>query len=382
MQVQQALLTSPEDLTPLDTLLPLDPQWLLVFGAISYFENSPLHAALRTRFPKAVLLGCSTAGEITRDGVADGTCTVTAVRFEQVALRWSSTTVPSMDDSLQAGQRLGSALADDGLRAVMVYGPGVALNGSALVHGLAQGLGRSVPITGGLAADGGAFQRTWVMGNEGITDRTAVAVGLYGESLVLGHASFGGWTAFGPDRLVTRARGNVLYELNNEPALTTYKRYLGEHASRLPASGLLFPFAIQGHGAAGTGIIRTILGVNEAEGSLTLAGEVEQGTYLRLMQASTERLIDGAESAAEAAMAMTAPLPPALAILVSCIGRKLVMGRQVDGEIEAVADALGAHTTMTGFYSNGEISPATEGGTCLLHNQTMTITTLAEAKAS
>ena len=67
-----------------------------------------------------------------------------------------------------------------------------------------------------------------------------------------------------------------------------------------------------------------------------------------------------------------------MAILVSCVGRKLVMGGRVDEEVEAVGDVFGQKAVLTGFYSNGEISPFTGNAVCKLHNQTMTITHIAE----
>jgi hypothetical protein len=204
-------------------------------------------------------------------------------------------------------------------------------------------------------------------------------VGFYGEKLLLSHGSFGGWSPFGPARKVTRSEHNVLFELDGEPALEVYKRYLGEHAKDLPASGLLFPFAMLGSDHNEVGLIRTILGIDEAQGSLTLAGDIDTNGYLKLMHASTDALVDGAESAAEAAKAMQTPNGPALALLVSCVGRKLVMGGRVDEEVEAVADVIGKNTTLTGFYSYGEISPFNLATECKLHNQTMTITVISEA---
>jgi hypothetical protein len=211
-----------------------------------------------------------------------------------------------------------------------------------------------------------------------VADDKVVAVGLCGEHLRFGHGSFGGWEPFGPARRVTRCDGNVLYELDGEPALEIYKRYLGDHAKDLPASGLLFPFAMLGEDHNAIGLIRTILGVDEAGGSLTLAGEINPDGYLKLMHASTDKLVNGAESAAQAAAAMFASAGDSVAILVSCVGRKLVMGNRVDEEVEAVSDVVGKKAVLTGFYSYGEISPFTPGSSCKLHNQTMTITCLGE----
>ena len=364
---------------PLADLAAEQPDLVLIFGAVPHFADAQLAANLREACPQTVFLGCSTAGEITGEGVDDGTCTLTAVSFDRTTLKQGSTRLQGMNDSFAAGERLGRQLAADNLRAVLVFGPGVQINGSALVNGMSQVLGDGVPITGGLAGDGGAFQQTFTLGSDGVTDNAVVAVGFCGDDLRFAHGSFGGWEAFGPARKVTRCAGNVLYELDGEPALEVYKRYLGEHARDLPASGLLFPFAMLGEDHNALGLIRTILAVDEAAGSLTLAGEIDVDGYLRLMHASTDKLVDGAESAAEAAAAMQEISGEKLAILVSCVGRKLVMGNRVDEEVEAVGDVFGSQAVLTGFYSYGEISPFTPGVSCKLHNQTMTITVLGEA---
>ena len=379
MQVKQIVVRKPEQLAAASARLTgMATDLVLVFGGIEYFKQPDLPATLNAAAPGAALLGCSTAGEISPDGVDDGSCVVTAIDFAQTELRQASTALNGMDDSFAAGARLGQQLAAPDLQAILVFGPGVQINGSALVNGIASVVGDAVPITGGLAGDGGAFQRTWTLGKDGVTDHGIVAVGLCGKALNFAHGSFGGWEPFGPARKVTRCSGNVLHELDGEPALEVYKRYLGEHAKGLPASGLLFPFAMLGDDHNAIGLIRTILGVDDVTGSLTLAGEIQQDSYLKLMHASTDKLVNGAESAAEAAARMLGAKTAGLAILVSCVGRKLVMGSRVDEEVEAVADIFGSNATLTGFYSYGEISPFTPGAACKLHNQTMTITYLGE----
>ena len=379
MRIRQIVVRKPEQLITAGARLEgMAPGLLLVFAGIEYFADPDFAATLTAAAPGAALLGCSTAGEISPDGVDDGSCVVTAVEFAQTALRQASTPLNGMNDSFAAGARLGQQLAASDLKAILVFGPGVQINGSALVSGIASIVGDAVPITGGLAGDGGAFRRTWTLGRDGVSDHGIVAIGLCGESLDFGHGSFGGWEPFGPARKVTRCSGNILYELDGEPALGVYKRYLGEHASRLPASGLLFPFAMLGENRNAIGLIRTILGVDESNGSVTLAGEIEQDGYLKLMHASTDKLVNGAECAAEAASRMLAADEAGLAILVSCVGRKLVMGGRIDEEVEAVGQVFGSRAVLTGFYSYGEISPFTPGAACKLHNQTMTITYLGE----
>lgn len=377
MKVSQVVIRSANPaVSDLAALAAINPGLVLAFGSVEALKGGS--TAIAEAFSGAHRVGCSTAGEISQDGVGDGTLVVTAVHFDQTQVEQVSTTLTGMDDSFAAGKRLAIGLALEGLRAILIFGQGVAINGSALLSGMTEVVGTEIPITGGLAGDGGAFQKTWVLDDAGVSSNRLVCIGLYGDKLGFSHGSFGGWSPFGPARKVTRCENNVLFELDGEPALAVYKKYLGEHAKGLPASGLLFPFAMLGSDHSEVGLIRTILGVDEITGSLTLAGEIDPNGYLKLMHANSDALVDGAEAAAQAAVKMQNNPGPGLALLVSCVGRKLVMGGRVDEEVEAVADVFGTGATLAGFYSYGEISPFTKAVECKLHNQTMTITYLSE----
>jgi len=211
-----------------------------------------------------------------------------------------------------------------------------------------------------------------------VAPNTVTAIGLYGDRLKVGYGSFGGWDAFGAERLITHAQGNVLYELDGKSALQLYKMYLGEHARGLPATALLFPLSLR-KSKDDEPLVRTILSVDEEKQSMTFAGGLTEGAYARFMKANIDRLVDGASEAATTSYEAIGSTTPDLAILISCIGRKLVLKQRIEEEVESVRDVLGARTTLTGFYSYGEISPFAPGARCELHNQTMTITTLSEA---
>ena len=283
-----------------------------------------------------------------------------------------------MDNTFLAGKELASTLQASDLKNIVVLGQGVNINGSALIDGLKSVVDDSVVISGGLAGDAGQFTRSFTLNNQGTSTEDIVAIGFYGEHIQLSVGCFGGWQPFGSKRRVTRHSGNILFELDGKPALELYKNYLGDYAKDLPASGLLFPFSMMSAEGQSLGIIRTILGINEEEGSLILAGDLIEGGYLQLMLASTDALVDGAETAAKIVKSLNRIEGDSLAILVSCVGRKLLMGGRIDEEVEAVSDVFGEKVTLTGFYSNGEISPFSNTTDCKLHNQTMTITCLSE----
>lgn len=350
-------------------------QLVLVFGERAAITNPEMFGSLLTRWPSAHSVGCSTAGHIHGTDVFDDGVIATAVHFDHTAVA-VATAPTTAADSAAAGAALALSLAKPGLVHVIVISEGLDINGEALVRGLGQHLPAGVSVTGGLSADGEHFRDTLVL-CDGVPRRNSVAaIGLYGPRLKVGYGSLGGWDSFGPERQITRSKGNVLYELDGQSALALYKRYLGAHAADLPASGLLFPLSLRTRDVSAP-VVRTILSVNEDEQSLTFAGDVPTGGFVRLMKANFDRLIDGAVGAGRiSAEALGAPVD--LALLISCVGRRMVLRQRVEEEVEGVRDIVGAGAAITGFYSYGEISPFTPQARCELHNQTMTVTTFSE----
>ncbi len=373
MKVQQVQLMPGDDWSKLDGLG--DADLVLAFGGPKW-GNDALFYALCMRFPGSILAGCSTAGEMTSEGVSVDSCVVTVIKFDNVELKSAYTILADMEASYSAGEILGRSLGDKDLSGILIFAPGVQVNGSALVSGLESLLPPGLPVMGGLAGDNGAFASTWVLCDEGVFNNRIVAIGLP-KQVHFAHGTFGGWKAFGPVRKVTRVEGNVLFELDGEKALDVYKRYLGDYAKDLPGSGLLFPFEWVASSEDSTGIVRTILGIDEETGALILAGDVPEEGLLRLMHANTDSLVQGAEKAASQLLSSHRVSSQGMLLMVSCVGRKLVMGGRVDEEVEVVMDAFEGIQAVAGFYSNGEISPLAQGG-CCLHNQTMTITWIGQ----
>lgn len=353
-----------------------DPQLVLLFGGTSVVTREDLRAEVHQAWPGASILGCSTAGEICDVSVYDESLVATAIEFEHSRTEIHRRGVTA-ETSRCVGEELAQALSHEGLVHVFVLSEGINVNGSELVDGLVGGLPEGITATGGLSGDGAEMSRTLVVWEDEVVQDQVAVIGLYGARLQVGYGSMGGWDPFGPERVVTRAEGNVLYELDGRSALELYKSYLGDHAEGLPSTGLLFPLSLRTREGE-AGVVRTILGIDEEEQSMIFAGEMPEGSYARLMKANFDRLLDGAAGAADTAYGAIRGKTPDLAILISCVGRKMVLKQRIEEEVEAVREVLGEGAVLAGFYSYGEISPFTPGARCELHNQTMTITTLSE----
>lgn len=353
------------------------PDLILVFASRQLLENTPLVKKLKEEYPRAVLNGCSTSGEINGVNVSDNSLTTTAVSFDKTQINYHEVDIVNFKNSFDAGADLAGKMEKKGLKHVFVISEGLQVNGTELVKGIRDILPEGVNATGGLAGDGSLFEKTLVISNSGkISKGLITAIGFYGDSIKIGYGSLGGWDSFGIERSVTKSESNVLYEIDNLPALELYKSFLGDKAKDLPASGLLFPLSLRTDSTAEP-VVRTILGVDEKTQSLTFAGDIPEGSYVKLMKANIDRLIDGAAEAASVSIAPLTEGTAQLAILISCVGRKLVLKQLIEEEVEAVQEVVG-EATLTGFYSYGEMAPFLEGAKCELHNQTMTITTFYE----
>jgi hypothetical protein len=333
-------------------------------------------------FPAAHIIGCTSGGQINNNDICDDEIVAAAIRFDQTTVRLARHEIDEPGHSRDCGAAIGRALWADDLAGIFVLSDGLNVNGSELVAGVTEAIGPRIPLTGGLAGDGADFKETLVGADCAPRPRMIAALGFYGHAVRIGHGSAGGWDMFGPRRRVTKSAGNVLFELDGEPALDLYERYLGpDEAKGLPGSALLFPIQVYDMDRPGSAVVRTVLTVNRDDRSMTFAGDIPQGWTAQLMRGHFDRLTAGAADAArQARSGLHADDNDArFSILISCIGRRLLMGQRTTDETEAVGAELGPETPRLGFYSYGEISPHAKSGMCELHNQTMTITTLAEA---
>lgn len=315
------------------------------------------------------LIGCSTGGQVLGDAVLDHTLVVVVVTFETTEVRSAHADLAHSGSARRAGRALATTLADPGLAAIFMLVDGLSVNGTALTRGICDVL-PDVPVSGGLAADGGRFGHTWTVVDGKLVEGHVSVVGFIGADVEIGFGSMCGWDAVGPDRLVTRSFGNVLYEVDGRPASDLYLQHLDEREISTPECGWLFPMAVTD--LDGRVVVRSVRDVNLSNGSVTFVGDIAQGSTLQLMRGSVDGLVHGAQLAAKRATTGH----ECVAIAVSSLGRRAVLGDRSEEELSAVLDVLPDGVVLVGFHGYGELAPV--DGTNDVYDQTMTITTFGE----
>ena len=360
------------------SMAPASVQLVLAFSAKEQLLQDNCYQDLRKMFPNAEILICSTAGEIFDTEVYENSIAVVAMRFSTTLIKTKSITINDGESSYDAGLRLLEAFATDGLSAFLVLSDGSKVNGSELTKALNHLAVKNVSVTGGLAGDGNRFRDTLVGLNQQPKEGVIAGIGFYGPDLQVSHGSGGGFETFGLEKKVTGSDANVLYEIDGKNALELYKKDLGPEAELLPGAALLFPLSVT-IPETGEQVVRTILSIDQEKGSMTFAGDIPLGAKVRFMRANFDKIIYSAASAARQSLAMHKETPQ-LALLISCVGRKLILKDRTEEGPEAIDEVFGGRTPLIGFYSYGEIAPLLQHGPCSLHNQTMTITTFYEAE--
>lgn len=361
---------------PLNSALDSNNTLVICFGSSDYKKIDTALIDLQNVFKKSIIIGCSTSGEIYEDELFESSLSIAVIKFEKTSLKLKSLKIENSSSSNEIGSEIISSLKTNGLKSIFILSDGLAINGSKLTKSINASLDdKDIIVTGGLAGDDDRFEKTWVLVDGRPCENYITAVGFYGDNISVKSSSYGGWSSFGINRVVTSSKDNILYSLDDKPALDVYKTYLGQSAKDLPASGLLYPLMIKEDGYE-EAKIRTILSVNEEDKSITFAGDITSNSTVMFMKAGFNDLIEAA-GVASRNLNYKESSNEALCILISCVGRKLVLGQKTEDEIELVLDNLGENVKQVGYYSYGEISPL-NSGECDLHNQTMTLTLIEE----
>ena len=349
---------------------------VFTFGSRDAIKDNEIYRKLKKLYPSADIVGCSSGGNIIGDSISKAKIVATAVDFCKGSIRVATKDFSPIDNQVEVSKKVVSLLPKKGLKHIFLLSDGLNMNGSALVKGANEAVENRIPITGGLAGDDLDFTKSVVRVNSIVKSNRVVAIGFYGESLTIESGCYSGWKEFGILRKITKSVDNIVYEIDNRPALDLYKKYLGEYAKSLPKSALNFPISIKAPNSNNS-IIRSVLGVDEKSNALIFAGDVPEGYLGRLMKSSVDNLIDGAMVASSQIRKINSHT--ALGLVVSCVGRKVVLKQLTEEELEVISDNLGDNVELVGFYSYGEIAPFSDKLlSCNLHNQTMTLTVIYE----
>jgi len=353
-----------------------DVNLVLAFAQRTLLDETLPYQKLKERYPNADIVLCSSSGQISNECNIEDDIVVTAISFEKTKVKTTQIDIILNSDLNDLGEKIKNDILSEDLKSILILSEGSLVNGTELINELIAQTNKSIPIFGGLAGDEYNFEKTIVGLNADATPGKIVAVGFYGNNIYFDYASEGGWGDFGPEREVTLSDKNVLYKIGDRFALDLYKEYLGKYAEELPSSSLYFPLSMKENEDSAT-VVRTILSINEENKSMTFAGNIPQGSMVRLMKGNIDKLIDAASNAAYKIKKRSTERNQ-LALLVSCVGRRIVLGERIEEELEVIRDEFGENTLLCGFYSYGEISPTLKNVACELHNQTMTITTIYE----
>jgi hypothetical protein len=361
----------------LDASMDSENTLIIMFGSTNVLNVKKGIDDIVETFPKATVVGSSTSGEIYGSEIFHDSISVSVMHFSKSSFKVIVKDI-SEHNSFDVGKDIVSDLPKENLKSIFLLANVLNVNGSELTKGLSTDIPTSCVITGGLAGDGVEFNKTWILLNSQLMKKQIIAVGLYGDDLRVESGCKCGWSRFGLDRKVTSSQDNVLYTLDNKPALELYKRYLGVHASELPASGLYFPLMLLEKGSEKP-TLRAIKAIDEDKNSITLAASIPQNSTVTFAKANLDELIMGAQEAAESLVVNYDGKQKALCIAINCIARKVVLKQEAEDEIEVVDDTLGSNVSMVGFYSFGEISRVESGG-CNFHNQSITLMLIYEVE--
>jgi hypothetical protein len=361
----------------------------IVFSSVKYDQEQML-AGVRSVSGDTLLVGSSTAGEITTAGPLNKHSVAVMLLKSDTIKFYAAVGENVAKDPRAAGKEAAEkvrALAGGELKSFVMLPDVLVGNGSDIVRGVLDVLGEHFPAVGGAAGDDFEFKKTYQYLNDKVYSGTVVGLGMTGDFKV-GIGVKHGWLPIGLPMKVTRSSGSVLHELDGKPAIKIYEDYFGEQEAAilrteaLAKLAITYPLGMKVHGSEEM-LIRDPITVDK-EGSITCAAEVPEGSEIQLMIGSREEAVKVARVAAENALEQLDGSAPKAVIIFNCIARNKLYGDHVGDEISAIQEVLGKDTPLLGFYTYGEQAPL--GGqvrdikqcNTVFHNETVVIFVLAD----
>ncbi|MEI8062128.1 MAG: FIST N-terminal domain-containing protein [bacterium] len=361
---------------------------LIVFSSSKYNQEQMLRG-VRSVSGESLLVGSSTAGEISTEGpVGRSSVVVMALSSPDVKF-FAAVGDPVSKGPHNAGKSVAEAVqkqAGGALKTFIMLPDVLNGNGAETVRGVLQALGDHFPVVGGASGDDFQFKKTYQYLNDKVYTDSVVGLGITGE-FKIGIGVKHGWIPVGVSMKVTKSEGGVLHEVNGEPAIKIYEDYFGvEEASILKTETLAklaitYPLGIKVDGSEEL-LIRDPLTV-DANGSITCAAEIPEGSDIRLMIGSIEEAVKVAKLAAQNALDQLGGAQPKAIIIFNCIARNKLFGQRSGEEITAIQEVLGRDVPLIGFYTYGEQAPMNgevkniNQCNSAFHNETVVVAVLA-----
>jgi len=204
---------------------------------------------------------------------------------------------------------------------------------------------------GGASGDDLILKDTFVFSKDNFSTHGVIALALNKDKINIAGARAFGWTGIGKERFVTKADKNIVYEIENKPAIEFYKKYLNITNDDMPQVGIEYPLEVVMRN--GQIAYRAVLEIDEENGALIFAGHVEEKSRVRLSSAKGKEIITHVEDSISTVMKESLDFKPEVALVFPCCSRKQVLGDMAIKEIEAVYN--NAKTPIIGFYAYGEI---------------------------
>lgn len=325
------------------------------------------------------LVGCTTDGEISSAGLSTESVVILALTSDTV--RFHTTAVPALSQgSYEAGVKIGQAFAGKNCRYLQIFSDGLTGNAVKIIDGIKSVLGRQILIAGGTAGDGGRFARTFQYYDGEVLTDSITAVAFEGDYSI-GTGIGCGWFPVGTAKQVTKARDNIVYELDGQPALPIYEKFLGRYASQLPAVGVEYPLGLLDNHDDIAGdeyfLCRATMGVDHEQQFIRFAGDIPEGSMVKMTMGNENDLLKAAGKAARDALIdmrhHSEEIQPQAVFLYSCMARRIVLGSRTAEEIDEIRKITGEDVPIIGFYTYGEYGPAGKRKLSRFHNETVTI---------
>jgi len=307
-------------------------------GIIDENRSVKLAKWLKSILPHSNIIGVTTAGEICLGKIYEGSVVISFTVF-------NTTSVKSKMYDLSSDCKIENTINDlvtAETKAIIIFSDGLNSNAEKLVKGV-YALRPEIVIAGGRAGDNFVFEKTYVFNETGYTQNGYVIASLSADELLVNSDYILNWTPIGKDMIVTKAKGNILYELDGMPIYDVYKKYLGEDViDNFPKSSMEFPLIIKKEHIL---IARDPL-LKTDDSALMFAGNFEEGDVVRFSFGDIEDIEDEATEYFNKFKTI-----PAESIFVySCAARKSLMGDKLEDEI----NILESLTQTSGFFTYGE----------------------------